>query len=62
MGCVEVDPAKALVWSGYVHGVISVPIMAALIWIGQSKRLTGHTPPVCHCFFGWVATVQWRLP
>jgi NRAMP (natural resistance-associated macrophage protein)-like metal ion transporter len=41
MGFLEVDPLKALVWSAIVNGVISVPIMAALMWIGQSEQRMG---------------------
>ena len=58
MGYFELDPIKALVWSAIVNGVISVPIMAALMWIGQSKRLMGrYTISTRHRFFGWGATV-----
>ncbi len=58
MGFIEVDPIKALVWSAIVNGVISVPIMAALMWIGQSKRLMGkYTISARHRFFGWAATL-----
>ena len=57
MGGLEVDPIKALVWSAIVNGVISVPIMAALMWIGQSRRLMGnYTISVRHRIFGWAAT------
>ena len=57
MGFLEVDPIKALVWSAIVNGVISVPIMAALMWIGQSRRLMGdYTISTRHRFFGWSAT------
>lgn len=57
MGYFELDPIKALVWSAIVNGVISVPIMAALMWIGQSKRLMGkYTISTRHRFFGWSAT------
>ena len=58
MGYLEVDPIKALVWSAIVNGVISVPIMAALMWIGQSESLMGkYTISRRHRFFGWAATV-----
>ncbi len=58
MGYLEVDPIKALVWSAIVNGVISVPIMAALMWIGQSERLMGnYTISPRHRFFGWSATL-----
>ena len=57
IGYLEVDPIKALVWSAIVNGVISVPIMAALMWIGQSERLMGdYTISARHRFFGWSAT------
>jgi NRAMP (natural resistance-associated macrophage protein)-like metal ion transporter len=62
MGYLEVDPIKALVWSAIVNGVISVPIMAALMWIGQSERLMGkHTISARHRFFGWTATLVMAL-
>jgi NRAMP (natural resistance-associated macrophage protein)-like metal ion transporter len=58
MGYFEVDPIKTLVWSAIVNGVISVPIMAALMWIGQSEKLMGqHTITRRHRFFGWAATL-----
>jgi len=57
MGGLAVDPIKALVWSAIVNGVISVPIMAALMWIGQSRRLMGaYTITRRHRYFGWAAT------
>jgi Mn2+/Fe2+ NRAMP family transporter len=57
IGYLELDPIKALVWSAIVNGVISVPIMAALMWIGQSERLMGgYTISPVHRFFGWTAT------
>jgi Mn2+/Fe2+ NRAMP family transporter len=53
----DVDPIKALVWSAIVNGVISVPIMVVMMWIGQSKALMGQlTISPRHRFFGWGAT------
>jgi Mn2+/Fe2+ NRAMP family transporter len=53
----ELDPIKALVWSAIVNGVISVPIMVAMLWIGQSSRIMGAlTISRRHRFFGWSAT------
>ena len=58
LGYVELDPIKALVWSAVVNGVISVPLMAALMWIGQSEKLMGkYTITNRHRFFGWAATL-----
>ena len=57
MGYLEVDPLKALVWSAIVNGVISVPIMMALMWIGQSEQRMGpHTINTGHRILGWTAT------
>ena len=62
MGSLEVDPMKALVWSAIVNGVISVPIMVVMMWIGQSKRLMGElTMSRRHRFFGWGATAVMAL-
>jgi Mn2+/Fe2+ NRAMP family transporter len=58
MGYFEVDPIKALVWSAIVNGVISVPIMAAMMLAGQSEKLMGqYTISTNHRFFGWCATL-----
>ncbi len=58
MGYFEVDPIKALVWSAIVNGVISVPIMAAMMLVGQSEKLMGqYTISARHRFFGWGATL-----
>ena len=57
MGFSEVNPIQALVWSAIVNGVISVPIMAVMMWIGQSQRLMGaYTITLRHRVFGWAAT------
>jgi NRAMP (natural resistance-associated macrophage protein)-like metal ion transporter len=58
MSVMELDPIKALVWSAVVNGVISVPIMVAMMWIGQSERLMGLlTISLRHRIFGWAATL-----
>ena len=57
MSILELDPIKALVWSAIVNGVISVPIMVVMMWIGQSKRAMGAlTMSPRHRLFGWAAT------
>ena len=53
----EVDPIKALVWSAIVNGVISVPIMVVMMWIGQSRTIMGElTISTSHRILGWAAT------
>lgn len=57
MGFFEVDPIRALVWSAIVNGVISVPIMAVLMQVGQSQILMGrYTITRRHRVLGWTAT------
>ena len=57
LGFYEIDPIKMLVWSAIINGVIAVPIMAAMLLIGQSDRLMGRfTISVPHRAFGWLAT------
>jgi NRAMP (natural resistance-associated macrophage protein)-like metal ion transporter len=57
LGVLNVDPIKALVWSAIINGVISVPIMAVLMLIGQSHQLMGkYTISRRHRWFGWMAT------
>ncbi|WP_156902277.1 hypothetical protein [Azohydromonas australica] len=53
MSVYELDPIRALVWSAIVNGVISVPIMVVMMWIGQSPRLMGElTMTVRHRLLG----------
>jgi Mn2+/Fe2+ NRAMP family transporter len=53
----EIDPIQTLVWSAIVNGVISVPIMVAMLLIGQSEKLMGtYTISLRHRVFGWSAT------
>jgi Mn2+/Fe2+ NRAMP family transporter len=57
MGSLSVDPIKALIWSAIINGVISVPIMAVMMRIGQSERLMGKlTITPRHRLLGWIAT------
>jgi NRAMP (natural resistance-associated macrophage protein)-like metal ion transporter len=57
MSVFDLDPIKALVWSAIVNGVISVPIIAVMMLIGQSKSLMGQsTITLRHRLFGWTAT------
>lgn len=53
----ELDPMQALVWSAILNGVIAVPIMAVMMWIGQSARIMGAlTISLRHRLLGWCAT------
>ncbi len=51
------DPIRALVWSAIVNGVIAVPIMAAMMWMGARRELLGNnTLTLRHRVLGWFAT------
>jgi NRAMP (natural resistance-associated macrophage protein)-like metal ion transporter len=57
MSLIDFDPMRALVWSAIVNGVISVPIMGAMMAVGQSSRLMGDfTMSTRHRVLGWSAT------
>jgi len=52
-----VDPIKALVWSAVVNGVIAVPIMVVMMWLGTKRELLGdYTITLRHRVLGWFAT------
>ncbi len=56
------DPIKALVWSAVVNGVIAVPIMAVMMWLGMRKDILGdHTLTRRHQVLGWFATAVMAL-
>lgn len=53
----SLDPIKALVWSAVANGVIAVPIMAAMMWLGSQASLLGpHVLNARHRVLGWLAT------
>jgi NRAMP (natural resistance-associated macrophage protein)-like metal ion transporter len=52
------DPIKALFWSAVLNGVISVPIMAALMIVASRRdRMGAYVATRGQTFFGWLATV-----
>lgn len=62
MSTLELDPMKALVWSAIVNGVIAVPIMAVMLWIGQSSRLMGDwSMTLRHRVLGWTTTLAMAI-
>lgn len=57
MSVFDFDPIKALVWSAVVNGVISVPIMAVMMMIGQSTKIMGQSTITLRLkLLGWAAT------
>ena len=56
------DPIKALFWSAVINGVISVPIMAAMMVVGSRREEMGRfVATTGQLVFGWVATVVMAL-
>jgi len=52
------DPIKALFWSAVVNGVISVPIMAAMmVVVSRRKQMGVFVATHAQKLFGWAATV-----
>ena len=52
-----VDPIKALFASAVINGVIAVPIMALMMWLGSSQRIMGRFVLTRrHRWLGWCAT------
>ncbi len=51
------DPIKALLWSAVANGVVAVPIMVAMMWLGGRTEILGaHTLSRRHRVLGWFAT------
>ncbi len=50
------DPIRALVYSAVVNGVIAVPIMAAMLWLGSRREILGdQILTLRHRIAGWFA-------
>ena len=57
------DPIKALIYSAVVNGVVAVPIMAVMMWIGGNKLILGnYTLTLRHKILGWIATSVMLVP
>ena len=58
IGTLEVGSMRALVWAAVINGVIAVPIMFAMLRIGQSEALMGDlTISRRHAILGWSAAL-----
>ena len=56
------DPIKALFWSAVINGVISAPIMAAMMVVASRRKLMGRfTATGTQQVFGWLATAVMAL-
>ena len=58
LGFSPIDPIKALYWSAVLNGVISVPLMMAMMIVVTSKRQMGDfTATLSQRLLGWAATL-----
>lgn len=59
----SLDPIKALIYSAVVNGVVAVPIMVVMMWIGGNKLILGnYTLTLRHKILGWIATLVMLSP
>jgi len=55
---IGIEPIKALYYSAYLNGVIALPLLIAIMIVGNDKRIMGaETHPGWVKFFGWLAVV-----
>lgn len=58
MNFIGVEPIKALYYSAYLNGIIALPLLIAIMIVGNDKRIMGaETHPHWVKFFGWLAVV-----
>jgi Mn2+/Fe2+ NRAMP family transporter len=51
------DPMRALFWSAVINGIVAVPVMVAMMWVGSQRGQMGRftLSPVI-LVLGWAAT------
>jgi len=53
---IGIEPIKALYYSAYLNGIIALPLLVAIMIVGNDKRIMGtETHPRWVKFFGWLA-------
>ncbi|NRO95133.1 divalent metal cation transporter [Paraburkholderia sp. NMBU_R16] len=58
MGFTRIDPVKALYWSAVINGVVSVPIMALIMFMAVNPKVMGNFVIPLHLrVTGWIATI-----
>ncbi|MFM0441413.1 divalent metal cation transporter [Paraburkholderia strydomiana] len=58
IGFTRIDPVKALYWSAVINGVVSVPIMALIMFMAINPKIMGRfVIPVHLRVTGWAATI-----
>jgi len=55
---IRVNPIKALYYSAYLNGIIALPLLVAIMIVGNDKRIMGaETHPFWVKVFGWLAVI-----
>ncbi len=55
---IGVNPIKALYYSAYLNGIIALPLLVAIMVVGNDKRIMGaETHPAWVKIFGWASVV-----
>jgi Mn2+/Fe2+ NRAMP family transporter len=58
IGFLPIDPIKALFWSAVINGVISVPIMAVMMFMAGNEKVMGRFVVKTRLkWLGWAAVV-----
>ncbi len=58
MNFLGIEPIKALYYSAYLNGLIALPLLIAIMIVGNDKRIMGtETHPGWVKIFGWLAVV-----
>ena len=56
MNFIGIEPIKALYYSAYLNGIIALPLLIAIMIVGNDKRIMGkETHPGWVKIFGWLA-------
>lgn len=57
IGYTPLDPIKALVWSAVINGIVAVPILGAMTYVGRHRKLMGRfTISPGLSTLGWLTT------
>jgi NRAMP (natural resistance-associated macrophage protein)-like metal ion transporter len=52
----HINPIRALYYSAFLNGIIALPLLVAIMIVGDDKKIMGHeTNPVWVRIFGWLA-------
>ena len=58
MNFIGIEPIKALYYAAYLNGIIALPLLVAIMIVGNDKRIMGvETHPRWVKFFGWAAVL-----